>query len=232
MIPQADSGTVGVLLSGGLDSSVLLAHLLDQGNSVQPFYVRSHLVWEEIELTAVRRFLRAVASSQVGELVTLDLPLTDLYVGHWSVTGENPPDADSADEAVFLPGRNALLLIKAAVWCQLNAIRQLALAPLGTSPFADATSAFFHDLEAALNQGVETPLRIIRPFARMNKRQVIQLGRGYPLELTFSCISPQGGLHCGRCNKCAERRGAFQAAAVPDPTRYFAPAATEDPPQA
>jgi 7-cyano-7-deazaguanine synthase len=230
MTSHADSGTVGVLLSGGLDSCILLAHLLDQGNSVQPFYVRSHLVWEEFELAAVRRFLQAVASSQLRELVTLDLPLTDLYAGHWSVTGEDPPDANSADEAVFLPGRNALLLIKTAVWCQLHAIRQLALAPLGTSPFADATSAFFHDLEAALNQGAERPLRIIRPFARMNKRQVIELGRNYPLELTFSCISPRDGLHCGGCNKCAERRGAFRSAALRDPTRYFASAAMNSPP--
>ncbi|MCD4728936.1 MAG: 7-cyano-7-deazaguanine synthase, partial [Pirellulales bacterium] len=41
-----------------------------------------------------------------------------------------------------------------------------------------------------------------------------------PLELTFSCLSPVAGLHCGRCNKCAERQEAFRSLEMHDPTRY------------
>jgi 7-cyano-7-deazaguanine synthase len=41
-----------------------------------------------------------------------------------------------------------------------------------------------------------------------------------PLELTFSCIAPAGSLHCGQCNKCAERQRAFRLSSMPDPTRY------------
>jgi 7-cyano-7-deazaguanine synthase len=41
-----------------------------------------------------------------------------------------------------------------------------------------------------------------------------------PLECTFSCIDPVGDTHCGRCNKCAERRHAFQIAEIPDLTPY------------
>ena len=39
----------------------------------------------------------------------------------------------------------------------------------------------------------------------------MELGRDMPLELTFSCIDPRDGLHCGRCNKCAERQEAFRS---------------------
>jgi 7-cyano-7-deazaguanine synthase len=56
----------------------------------------------------------------------------------------------------------------------------------------------------------------------MTKRQVMQLGRELPLELTFSCIAPVGELHCGRCNKCAERQAAFHEAAIVDRTIYHA----------
>jgi 7-cyano-7-deazaguanine synthase len=223
-----ERGTIGVLLSGGLDSSILLAHLLEQKRQVQPFYVRSRLVWQDFELAAVGRFLSAVATPNLKQLVVLDLPLTDLYADHWSVTGEGSPDADSPDEAVFLPGRNALLVIKATVWCQLNGIQQIALAPLGTSPFADATAAFFEHFETALNQGNERPLRILRPFAEMTKSDVMRLGDGLPLELTFSCISPRNGLHCGECNKCAERQSAFRAASLIDTTFYDSPAVAPD----
>jgi 7-cyano-7-deazaguanine synthase len=48
----------------------------------------------------------------------------------------------------------------------------------------------------------------------------MELGRDYPLELTFSCINPKGALHCGRCNKCHERREGFQLIGAVDPTNY------------
>ena len=81
--------------------------------------------------------------------MTLDMPLADVYLNHWSVTGRDVPDAATPDEAVYLPGRNALLVIKAAVWCGLNGIDELAMAPLGSNPFADATPEFFHGFEQA-----------------------------------------------------------------------------------
>jgi len=214
--------TIGVLASGGLDSSILIGHLLEQRRRVQPFYIRTGLLWQAEELPALERFLVAVATNDLAPLVVLDLPLADLYDGHWSLTGREIPAADSPDEAVFLPGRNALLIVKAAVWCQLHAIDELAMAPLGTSPFGDASSEFFRDFEAAINRGGERRVRLSRPFGEMNKRQVMALGRGMPLELAFSCISPVNHLHCGRCNKCAERRAAFAEAEMNDRTVYAA----------
>jgi 7-cyano-7-deazaguanine synthase len=211
---------IGVLLSGGLDSAILVGHLVRQQRPVQPFYIRTGLVWQEAELAAVERFLAAIATPALAPLVVLELPLTDLYEGHWSLTGRQVPDATSCDEAVYLPGRNALLIVKAAVWCQLHGIEELALAPLGTSPFEDASAAFFADFEAALNRGATRPVRLLRPFGRMTKREVLRLGAGLPLELTCSCLAPKGALHCGRCNKCAERQAAFREAGLPDPTTY------------
>ena|SRR5436190_9935198 len=220
MASIANPGTIGVLASGGLDSSILIGHLLREGRRVQPFYIRTGLVWQAEELPALERFLAAVATNDLARLVVLDLPLADLYDGHWSLTGRDIPGADSPDEAVYLPGRNALLIVKAAIWCQLHGIGELAMAPLGTSPFDDASAAFIRDFQAAINHGGQRQVRLSRPFGEMNKRQVMALGRGVPLELTFSCISPLRGLHCGRCNKCAERQSAFREAQIDDRTQY------------
>lgn len=219
-ISATSASPVGLLVSGGLDSSILLATLLDDGRRVQPFYVRSDLAWEPEEVRAVRRCLDALSGRPLEELVILDLPLADLYEDHWSLTARDPPDASTAPEAVYLPGRNLLLVIKAALWCRLHGIGQLALGVLESNPFADATPEFFEALQSALNHGPGGRVRIIRPFARMNKRQVMELGRGLPLELTFSCIAPSAGLHCGRCNKCAERKAAFRLVGARDSTRY------------
>src|SRR5438270_8888804 len=108
---ETSDKTIGVLASGGLDSSILIGHLLREGRRVQPFYIRTGLVWQVEELPALERFLAAVATNDLAKIVVLDLPLADLYDGHWSLTGRNTPAADSPDEAVFLPGRNALLIV-------------------------------------------------------------------------------------------------------------------------
>jgi 7-cyano-7-deazaguanine synthase len=220
---KSASNMIGVLASGGLDSSILLAHLLGQGHRVQPFYIRKGLYWQEQELAGLRKFLEAITTPKLLDLVLFDLPLADLYTG-WSVTGENTPAHDSPDEAVYLPGRNALLLVKPAIWCQLHGIEKLALAPLGTSPFEDASTQFLADFASALNRGASSRVQFESPFGKMNKQQVMALGRHLPLELTFSCIAPVNGLHCGRCNKCAERQNAFRVAGMHDQTPYAASA--------
>ena len=222
---------LGLLVSGGLDSGILLGHLLRQGQAVQPFYIQSGLIWQQAELAAFERFLERVATPQLALLVRLEMPLADLYADHWCLTGQNVPDAQTEDEAVFLPGRNALLVLKAALWCQLHGIDRLALAPLGTSPFDDAKQSFFERLEGALNALGLGSIEIVRPFANHTKRQVMELGRDLPLGDTFSCIDPVGLLHCGLCNKCGERQKAFACIGLVDPTRYATPpAGGEKPP--
>jgi 7-cyano-7-deazaguanine synthase len=178
------------------------------------------LTWQWQELASLKSFLAAVAREGLQPLVALDLPLADLYAGHWSLTGSRVPDGNSPDEAVYLPGRNALLLVKAAIWCQLHGIDELAIAPLGSSPFEDAGEAFFRDFQAAMNRGSPRNVRLVRSFGELTKQRVMALGKHLPLELTFSCIAPAADLHCGQCNKCAERKAAFAEAIINDRTIY------------
>lgn len=221
MILETTETRIGLLLSGGLDSSILLGSLLAAGYRVRPFYVRSGLYWESAELAAARRYLAAVDAPNLEQLIEFELPLGDLYGEHWSTTGERVPDATTPDEAVYLPGRNALLAIKPALWCHLHGITKLALAPLESNPFPDATAGFFRSFATALDQAVGSHVEIIRPFAQLDKRSVMRLGADAPLELTFSCIAPVAGRrHCGLCNKCAERQAAFQLVGRQDPTDY------------
>jgi 7-cyano-7-deazaguanine synthase len=212
---------LAVLVSGGLDSAILLRAALRDAASVQPLYVRHGLYWEAAELEHLRRFLDAVRSPGLRPLVLLDMPVADLYGGHWSLTGQGVPDADSPDEAVFLPGRNVLLLAKAILWCHLHGVPAVALAPLGGNPFPDATPAFFDTYQDVVNGGIGGTVRVLRPYAGLHKVEVMRRGGGLPLELTFSCIRPVAGRHCGTCNKCAERRRAFADAGLADRTDYY-----------
>jgi 7-cyano-7-deazaguanine synthase len=219
-LPESLNDTAGVLISGGLDSAVLCVELLREFRRAVPLYIRSGLRWESVELAALHQFLAAVERPGLESLVVLEEPIADVYGTHWSTSGSSVPGSETPDEAVYLPGRNLLLTTKAAVWCRLREIETLALGSLGSNPFPDSTPAFFHSLESLLNQAMDGNLKLIRPFDRLHKTDVLLRGKDLPLHLTFSCINPIKGHHCGICNKCAERKNGFAAAGLPDQTTY------------
>lgn len=194
-----------VLVSGGLDSAVLLGTALSRYETVHPLYLRCGLAWEAAELHWLRRFLRALPRGRLKPLTVLDVPAADVYGSHWSLTARNVPGASSRDEAVYLPGRNLLLLSKAAVFCALRGVPVLFLGTLRGNPFPDSTPRFFRTLERAVRLGLKHRISLRAPFSGMSKAQVLKKGRALPLHLTFSCLAPRGRRPCGRCNKCAER---------------------------
>jgi len=219
---DSDQTRVGLLLSGGLDSSILLAWLAGRYR-VQPIHIATDCEWASAERNATREFVGALNDSHIEPLVELQMSLADLYGAHWSLTGRDVPDASSPDEEVYLWGRNPLLLVKAAVWCQMHGIEQLAIGTLNGNPFADATPAFFEQFTTMLNLATGKPLELWAPFSELGKEEVLRLGRHLPLERTFSCLSPREGLHCGECNKCYERASSFATLNSRDPTHYAKP---------
>jgi len=211
---------VAVLASGGIDSAVLVAEIARTSPDVIPIYIRFGLVWETVELNGLERFLASLSSPVVRPLVVFEMPIQPVYGVHWSTTGRDTPAYDTPDEAVFLPGRNLLLLAQPAIWCHLNGIATIALAPLAANPFPDSTDQFFDDYETVINECVEGSMKIVRPYSRLRKIDVIRRGAAFPIHETFSCIHPVGDAHCGACNKCAERQKGFADAGVADRTRY------------
>jgi 7-cyano-7-deazaguanine synthase len=149
--------------------------------------------------------------------------MTDVYSSvHWAVEGR-PPGYHTPDEDVYLPGRNIVLLGKAAVYCASLKVERLVLGTLDHNPFPDATSAFRSTMAAALSLGLARPLRIDAPYGGLSKTDVVRRGAamGVRMDLTMSCMNPEEGLrHCGQCSKCRERHEAFLAAGVADPTAY------------
>ena len=242
--------STAVLLSGGLDSAVLLAEEASHGD-VQPIYVSTGLAWEPAERSTIAVLLaRGRFARKVGPLIALSVDMRDVYAAtHWAVQG-TPPGYHTPDEEVYLPGRNIILLGKAGVYCAAARIERLVLGTLAHNPFPDATPEFRDAMARALSLGLAHELRIDAPFAGVSKADVIRRGAalGVPFELTLSCMNPGTGLgysgysgtglgvrtdrdpsptnrdpsptHCGLCSKCRERHDAFLDAGVADPTSY------------
>jgi len=226
------SGTA-VLLSGGLDSAVLLADEAARSASsngvVQPIYVSAGLAWEAGERAIVARLLNTKPYARVRPLVSLGVDMRDVYAAsHWAVRG-TPPAYHTPDEDVYLPGRNIVLLGKAAVFCAVASLTRIVLGTLAHNPFPDATDEFRATLARALSLGLAHDIEIAAPFAGTSKAEVTQRGLelGVPFELTLSCMSPvesrtpsPESRHCGVCSKCRERHDAFLELGVADPTEY------------
>jgi len=220
------SGTA-VLLSGGLDSAVLLAEeaLRAGGEPVQPIYVSVGLAWEDAERRIISRLLATPPlSGRVRPLASLAVDMRDVYAAtHWALTGR-PPGYRTPDEDVYLPGRNIILLGKAGVYCATAGLGRVVLGTLAHNPFPDATPEFRSAMARALSLGLAHDVRVDAPYAGMSKADVIGRGveLGVPFDLTISCMSPADDTptHCGTCSKCRERHDGFIEAQLPDPTTY------------
>ena len=209
-----------VLVSGGIESSVLLSDALGRYDHVTPVYIRNHLRWEDTEIFCLKNFVRSLRQSHLKPLVILDLTMRDLYEAHWSITGIKIPSGKSPDDSVYLPGRNIVFLSKAACFAAIKGISSIEIGVLRGNPFSDSTKLFFKKMSEVLSLGLNAAIEVKAPFHKLKKEEVITMGKKLPLELTFSCLNPKGYEHCGDCNKCVERKKAFFAAGVFDKTKY------------
>jgi 7-cyano-7-deazaguanine synthase len=217
---------VAALVSGGVESAGMLGKVAPLCRRMHPLYLRFGLRWEDGELEKLGAFLKAIDCLRLAPLTVLSLPMGDVYGRHWSINGDGVPPSGTADEAVYLPGRNLLMLAKVSVWCAMNDIELIALGALKSNPFSDATDDFFSTMETAALQALGHRVKVWRPFGKLSKSDVVKLARDLPLELSHSCLEPVslgGGNrveHCGKCNKCEERQAAFAQAGMKDPTIY------------
>jgi len=214
---------IAVLLSGGLDSAVLLA-LAARSDAVAPIYVSVGFAWEDEERRMIERLLRAPSFSgcRIAPLASLSFDMRDVYpASHWAVRGE-PPAFDTPDEDVYIDGRNITLLSKASIYMTRHGMSRVLMGQLAGNPFPDASREFFDAMAHALSVGLAASIEIGAPFTAKSKADIIRLGveLAVPFELTLSCMQPARGEHCGRCSKCRERRDAFNEAGVADPTPY------------
>ena len=210
-----------VLVSGGVESGVLLAEALRTHERVYPLYIRKGFVWETVELAYLKRLLSAFKSDGLAELTILEVPMDRIYRPHWSLGKTRAPGFRAPDADVYLPGRNLFFFSLAGLFCSLRKIPTIWTGILKGNPFQDARPGFLRQMERILSASLGRPIRIAAPLRELTKGQVIRRWDGIvPWKLTFSCLKPAGRRHCGRCQKCAERRNGFRAAGVADPTSY------------
>lgn len=212
-----------VLLSGGLDSSTLLAHQAAEGTAAFALsvdYGQRHAR----ELTAATLI---AAHYQVRHAI-LDMTgwgalLTGSALTDRAVAVPHGHYADESMKATIVPNRNATLLMAAAgVALSKGCDRVLTAVHAGDHPvYPDCRPEFIHAAATAVELGTDRGVTIEAPFVNISKTDIARLAGelGLPIEMTWSCYEG-GDVHCGQCGTCVERREAVDLAGVPDPTPY------------
>lgn len=224
-----------LLLSGGLDSTTLLALARSRGYDVHAMtfrYGQRHVP----EIAAARRVATQYAAR---DHVVVDIDLRTF--GGSALTADIEVPKDRSASAIrdgipitYVPARNTIFLSFALAWAEVLGASDIFIGvnALDYSGYPDCrpeyVAAFERMANLATRGAVEgtAPIRIQAPLLDLTKRQIVELGRslGVDYALTLSCYDPgSNGEACGRCDACALRLKGFADAGLEDPAVYTQP---------
>lgn len=221
-----------VLLSGGLDSTTVLAYAIDAGfvaHAMTFRYGQRHA----IEIESARRIARAYS---VRDHIVVDIDLRTFGGSALTSDIEVPKDRAKGDmqrgiPVTYVPARNTIFLSYALAWSEVLGASEIFIGvnAIDYSGYPDCRpeyiAAFERMANLATRGGVEgtTPVHIRAPLIDLTKQEIIELGLrlGVDYGLTSSCYDPSpGGVACGRCDACRLRLDAFAKVGTSDPVRY------------
>jgi 7-cyano-7-deazaguanine synthase len=218
-----------LLLSGGLDSTTLLAYAVNERFTVHAMtfrYGQRHAV----EIEAARRVATLYG---VRDHAIVDIDLRTF--GGSALTSDVAVPKDRADDTgipiTYVPARNTIFLSFALAWAEVLQAGDIFIGvnALDYSGYPDCRPEYIAAYERMANLatrgGVEgtNPIRIRTPLIDRSKAQIIQLGlsMGVDYSITQSCYDPDpSGAACGHCDACRLRLKGFAEAGAKDPVRY------------
>jgi 7-cyano-7-deazaguanine synthase len=217
-----------VLVSGGLDSTTVLAMAREQGFDCYTlsfdYGQRAHA-----ELKAAARCSEALGASE-HKVVKLDLRT----IGGSALTDDNidvPEEQTSGIPVTYVPARNTVFLSIALGWAEVLNAQDIFIGvnAVDYSGYPDCRpeyiKAFENMANLATKAGIEgRKLRINNPLINMSKAEIIQQGLavGVDYAQTVSCYQASSdGLACGKCDSCRLRKLGFEQAGIVDPTHYI-----------
>jgi 7-cyano-7-deazaguanine synthase len=209
------------LLSGGPDSATAAAVAKRDGYEVHC------LAFDYGQIASKELESAKLVSRKLGmkEFRIIDLSiLKGLYgSGVTALIDAGMKMPEKFEPSVIVPFRNGIMLsIAAGYAAAIGADAIYYGAQKGDSPFyPDCRKDFADAMTDAISCGTGLNIKVKNPLADLEKAEVTKLAVKIkvPLELTWSCYL-NGKLHCGRCESCRNRKMAFKAAGMDDPTEY------------
>jgi 7-cyano-7-deazaguanine synthase len=212
-----------IVLSGGMDSAVLLSHELSRGQRVAALSFDYGSKHNHRELPMAREIcLRLGVEHRVVGLPFINELFTSSLLCSGEAVPEGAYDADTMKSTV-VPFRNGILIAIAVGYAEsVGAARVLIGSHAGDHHiYPDCRPEFNAAMDKAARLGTGDAVRVDFPFAAMNKREIGDLGRTLSVDFARTWTCYKGGeLHCGVCGACDERKFALRHDQGLDPTPY------------
>jgi len=216
-----------VLLSGGLDSSVVLSVCQDKGYDIYAIsfdYGQRHKV--ELEYAKFQATFFNCISHEVfkmefygGSALTDDIKVPKNRDSH-SMSKDIP--------VTYVPSRNIVFLSFASGYAECHDIDNIFIGvnAIDYSGYPDCRKNFIDNFEKLINKSTKKGLegskfKINTPLINLSKKDIIKLGHknGVDFSMTSSCYSPKLKKNCGVCDSCLLRKQGFEEAGLSDPAR-------------
>ena len=218
-----------VLLSGGLDSTTIMAIVKNKGYDIYALsfdYGQRHKLELEAAQKVAKHFgakrhliLRLDLNTIGGSALTEDIPIPQ---------GRRLKEIGSGDIPItYVPARNTIFLAYALAWAEVLDATDIFIGvnSVDFSGYPDCRPEFIESFQRMANlatkAGVEgKDIKIHTPLIKMTKGEIIKKGisLGIDYAMTHSCYSPKkDGLPCGQCDSCLLRKKGFKEAGIPDP---------------
>ncbi|MDO9584626.1 MAG: 7-cyano-7-deazaguanine synthase QueC [Desulfomicrobium sp.] len=212
-----------IVLSGGMDSAVLLSHELSKGQRVAALSFDYGSKHNHCELPMAREIcLRLGVEHRIVALPFINELFTSSLLRSGEAVPEGAYDADSMKSTV-VPFRNGILIAIAVGYAEsVGAARVLIGSHSGDHHiYPDCRPEFNAAMNKAARLGTGDAVRVDFPFAAMDKREIGDLGRALGVDFVRTWTCYKGGeLHCGICGACDERKFALRHDQGLDPTPY------------
>jgi len=219
-----------VLLSGGLDSSVLL-HLVAKELKHAPIYALS-FNYGQRHLRELQCAAAQAAAVGVSEHRVIDLSfMGELLCGGSALLegGAKVPDLATLDSEdlkqppTYVPNRNMMLLSMAAAYAEATGVYRVYYGAQAQDEYGywDCTVDFLDSINATLSLNRRDAVTVYAPLINKSKAENVALGLKLGVEFanTWSCYRGEDKA-CGTCPTCVERLNAFAAMGMHDPVEY------------
>jgi 7-cyano-7-deazaguanine synthase len=220
---QVQGNEAVLLLSGGMDSGVLLAVSSKK-------YAKIHAIgfdYGSRHNASELAMARVLAHKYNVSFTTIALPfVNELFSSSILLSGDDVPEGSYDDtnmRSTVVPFRNGIMLSVAIGLAESLGIKNVLIAAhAGDHPvYPDCRESFVNAISKAATEGTYAGVSVTAPFVSISKRAIAEIGRsiGFDFSLTWSCYKG-GKLHCGKCATCNERKASLGFEKGLDPTRY------------
>lgn len=216
-----------ILLSGGLDSSTVLAIAKAEGYDCYAMTI-NYQQRHNAELKAAKKIANFF-KVQDFKVVNIDLS----WLKSSALTNKDidiPERAASGIPVTYVPARNTIMMTLALAWAETINSQNIFIGvnAVDYSGYPDCRPEYIESFQNMANLATKaavegSKIEIHTPLISLTKAQIILEGLKNKVDfgMTVSCYqASENGMACGKCDSCRLRKEGFESAEIEDPTEY------------